>query len=73
MGEKVQGIRSIICRYKIDRGKLRILEEMEKPRSLYMTNGEELRERMLVGGLCMAEGDKGEKKWNYNGTINKIL
>ena len=29
MGEKVQGIRSIICRLKIDREKLRIVQEME--------------------------------------------
>ena len=35
-GEKVQGIRSIIGRYTIDRGKLRIVEEMEKPKNLYV-------------------------------------
>ena len=35
-GEKVQGIRSIIGRYKIDRGKLRIVWEMEKPKNLYV-------------------------------------
>ena len=34
MGEKVQGIRSTIGRYKIDRGRLRILQEMEKPKNL---------------------------------------
>ena len=28
MGEKVQGIRSIISKYKIDRGRLRIVWEM---------------------------------------------
>ena len=28
MGEKVQGIRNINGRYKIDRGRLRIVEEM---------------------------------------------
>ena len=33
MGEKVQGIRSIIGRYKIDRGRLRIVWEMEKPKN----------------------------------------
>ena len=33
-GEKVQGIRIIIGRHKIDRGKLRILWEMEKPKNL---------------------------------------
>ena len=32
-GEKVQGLRSIIGRYKIDRGRLRIVWEMEKPKN----------------------------------------
>ena len=36
MWEKVQGIRSINGRYKIDRGRLRIVWEMEKPKNLYM-------------------------------------
>ena len=36
MEEKVQGIRSINCRYKIDRGRLRIVGEMEKPKNLYV-------------------------------------
>ena len=36
MGEKVQGIRSIIGRCKIDRGRLRIVKEMEKPKNLYV-------------------------------------
>ena len=35
MREKVQGIRSIIGRYKIDRGRLRIVWEMEKPKNVY--------------------------------------
>ena len=34
MGEKVQGLRSINGRYKIDR--LRIVQEMEKPKNLYV-------------------------------------
>ena len=34
MGEKVQGIRSIIGRHKIDRGRLSILQEMEKLKNL---------------------------------------
>ena len=34
MGEKVQGIRTIIGRYKMDRGRLRIVQEMEKPKNL---------------------------------------
>ena len=36
MGEKVQGIRSINGRYKIDRGRLRKVWEMEKPKNLYV-------------------------------------
>ena len=36
MGEKVQGIRSINGRYKIDRGWLKIVWEMEKPKNLYV-------------------------------------
>ena len=36
MREKVQGIRSINYRYKIDRGKLRVVWEMEKPKNLYV-------------------------------------
>ena len=35
-GRKVQGIRSIIGRYKIDRKWLRIVQEMEKPKNLYV-------------------------------------
>ena len=35
-GEKVQRIRSINGRYKIDRGRLRIVWEMEKPKNLYV-------------------------------------
>ena len=36
MGVKVQGIRSIIGRYKIDRGRLRIVQEIEKSKHLYI-------------------------------------
>ena len=36
MAEKVQGIRSIIGRHKIDRERLRIVWEMEKPKNLYV-------------------------------------
>ena len=36
IGEKVQGIRSINYRYKIVRGRLRIVQEMEKPKNLYV-------------------------------------
>ena len=34
MGKKVQGIRSINGRCKIDRGRLRTVWEMEKPKNL---------------------------------------
>ena len=36
MEEKLQGIRSINDRYKIDRGRLRIVWEMKKPKNLYV-------------------------------------
>ena len=36
MGEKVQEIRSMNGRYKIDRGRLRIVCKMEKPKNLYV-------------------------------------
>ena len=34
--EKGQGVRSIIGRHKTDRGRLRIVQEMEKPKNLYV-------------------------------------
>ena len=36
MRGKVQGIRSINGRYKIDKGRVRIVWEMEKPKNLYV-------------------------------------
>ena len=36
MEEKVQGISSINGRYKIDKGRLRTVWEMEKPKNLYV-------------------------------------
>ena len=36
IGEKVQGIRSVIGRHKIDRGRLRTVQEMDKPKNLYV-------------------------------------
>ena len=36
MGENVQGIRSINGRYKIAKERLRIVQEMEKPKNLYV-------------------------------------
>ena len=62
MGGKVQGVRSINGRHKIDRGRVRIVWEMEKPKNIHVWSyGHELRGRMLVGGGCR-EGKKGEEK-----------
>ena len=36
LGEKVQGIRSTIGRSEIDRGRVRIVYEMENPKNLYV-------------------------------------
>ena len=36
MGENVQEIRSINDRHKIDRGRLRIVLEVEKPKNFYV-------------------------------------
>ena len=36
MRENIQGIRSINGRYKIDRGRLRIVWGVEKPKNLYV-------------------------------------
>ena len=36
MGEKVEGIRSMNGRYNIDRGRLRIVWEMQKSKNLYV-------------------------------------
>ena len=36
MAEKVLGIRNIIGRWNIDRGRLRIVQEMEKPNNFYV-------------------------------------
>ena len=36
MAVKVQGIRSINCRYKVDRRRLKIVLEMQKPKNLYV-------------------------------------
>ena len=36
MGEKVQGIRNIIGRHKIDGERLRMVQEIEKSKNLYV-------------------------------------
>ena len=62
-GKRVQGIRSIIGRYKIDRGRLRIVMESQKPKNLIcITHGHEL---MLESGRVQGGGGKrGVKKSN---------
>ena len=35
-GEKIQGIRNINGRYKIDRGRLGIVWEIENPKNIYV-------------------------------------
>ena len=75
MGEKVQGIRGINGRCKIDRGRLRIAWEMEKPKYLYV-QPMDMNEGggVIVGGWGIRQrGIKGRKKWdNCNSIINKI-
>ena len=66
MVEKVQGIRSINGRYKIDSGRLRIVWEMEKPKNFYVgpmdTN--------YGGGVMVGGGVTGQRgiKRGKNGT-----
>ena len=57
MREKIQGIRRINGRYKIDRERLRIVREMEKPKKLYMTHGHELRWRNANGRGMQGGGE----------------
>ena len=38
LGKKVQGLRNINGRYKIERGMLRIVWDMEKPKNSYASN-----------------------------------
>ena len=72
-GGKVQGIRSINGRYKIDRGRVRIVWEMEKPKNLYIQPmGINYGEGMMVAGTGK-RGIKSRNKWdNCNSIINKI-
>ena len=58
MGGKVQGIRNINGRYKIDGGRLRIVWEMEKPKNLYVPSRDmNLEGEMLVGGVLQSAGE----------------
>ena len=70
-GKKVQRLKSIIGRYKIDRGRFRTLYEMEKPKNLYVQpmDMEDAGGRAVQG----RGGKRGRKKWdNCNIIINKI-
>ena len=56
MKEKAQGIRSINCKYKIGRGRLRIVWEMEKPKNLYVQPMDR-REGLLEGAGVQGRGE----------------
>ena len=74
-GGKVQGIRSIIGRYRIDRGTLRIVKEMEKPKNLYVRpmDMNQVQGNAGARGSAGQRGERGEKKLeNSNSIINKI-
>ena len=63
VGKKIQGIRTINVRYKIDKGRLRIVWETEKPKNLYV----QPMDMNQVGecwweGWCRAKGNKGKNK-----------
>ena len=54
----VQGIRSINGRHKIDRRRLRIVQEMEKPKILYVWPMDmNLGGGMLLGGGVQGRGE----------------
>ena len=59
MREKVQGIRSINGRYKINRGRVRIVWEMEKPKNLYV---QPIDMNEGGGNAGRRRGRKGRKK-----------
>ena len=56
MGGKIQGIRSINGRYKIDRGRLRIVQETKKPKNLYV---QPMDMNLGVGGMLEGGGVQG--------------
>ena len=58
MGGKVQRVRSINGRDKIDRGRLRIVWEMEKPKNLYVWPMDMNYGRgMMMGGGVQGRGE----------------
>ena len=68
MGEKVQGIRSIIGRYKADRGRVRIVWEMEKSKNLYVRPWTGTKGWVDAGGRGSA-GQTGIKGRKYGTTL----
>ena len=68
-------MRSINGRYKIDGGGWGVVKNSvgngEAKELICTTRGHELKEEMLVGEGCKAEGNKGEKRDNYKSIINK--
>ena len=75
MGEKVQGIRSINGRYKID-GKVKSsIGNGEAKELTCTTHGHELRREGMLkcGGIEDRGGERGGKKWDKcNSIIKKI-
>ena len=69
MGEKVQGIRSINGWYKIDRGRSRIVWEMEKPKNIIicMSHGHKL--RWWNDGWRGSAGWREIKGWKIMGQL----
>ena len=73
MGEKVQGIRNIIGRYKIDRGFKYSIGNGEAKELTCTTHGHEPRERAAGGKGVLSRGEQTGKNWdNCNSIINKI-
>ena len=67
IGEKIQGIRSIIGRYKIDRGELKSnVGNGEAKELICTTHGHELsRGKCYMEEGYRAKEEKGEKKMRY--------
>ena len=73
MGEKVQGVRSIIGRHKIDREVKNSIGNGEAKELTCMTHGHELKGGNAGGRWCTGwRGIKGGKWDNGNSIINKI-
>ena len=71
--EKVQGIRSINGRYKIDREVKNSMGNGKAKELICMTHGHELRGKCGWEGLCMAEENKGGKMGQCNSIMNKYI